>query len=222
MSSSNRPLVTNFSSENRTGNRSRTTSDSIETLNELASFLPKGYLNLRKTDTIPKKDEYLHKTATLAKPYLTPSQIGVSVSAPVSPSKELSPSNNFVRSTSLRSALKKIASNNTKKMVRFADSMGLDLDQTCRVQSSDDKITQLFVPYNPTSSTKPRFAPLFLLPSVMKIDRLLDTRQVCLESVAVGGYFVKGNQYNITLMTLLSTLLDWKAGQCFSYPSRIS
>lgn len=171
----------------RSGTRSRTASGSNDTLNELASFLPKEYLNLSKTkgNTVTKSYEQLNQLDTVYNPETLKSNT------------LCVPFQNYRRTNSLRSSIKRCASKNTKKIVRFADSLGLDLEQTRQVHSlsHSSQTTQIFVPYNPFSSSKPRFVPLFLLPSVKKIDKLLDTTHVCLESVAVGGYLIKGKEH---------------------------
>uniref|UniRef100_A0A915J3W7 CBM21 domain-containing protein n=1 Tax=Romanomermis culicivorax TaxID=13658 RepID=A0A915J3W7_ROMCU len=96
-------------------------------------------------------------------------------------------------SLSLKSSLKKPGSPSRakKKMVRFADSLNVDLKT--RHKTSGSKIEQFYSSSRSEDLIKPHFLPLFKLMSVKTIDRIvMDKNPVCLESIAVRDRIIRG------------------------------
>lgn len=148
--------------------------------------------------------------------------------------EEKNPGRSFHRSKSLRSALKSPYNSQKNLSVRFADSLGLDLEHTRHIIQTDaERLDQFLQITNPEPEEAPPspppngigyscsgrgekfLVPHFSLPSGYNTEKLLRSQQVCLESFTVADFSVTG----VTRVTNLGyekfvhvryTLDDWK------------
>ncbi len=106
----------------------------------------------------------------------------------------------------MRNSLKPVTTGDTspgrKKIVRFADSLGLDLAQIRHIQD-DDQQSNPIVGYSPTLWSRRRLTSFgfshersllrqFVLPSASLIDRLTSQSMVRLESLSITDFSIIG------------------------------